>query len=482
MEATENKDKEALKRNYGKIILTLENAILSSEKLEASTVSQQDGLSKDIELDLRILGCELIQTAGILLKLPQVAMASGQVLFQRFFYSKSFVRHDMEAIAMGCICLASKIEEAPRRLRDVLNVFNHIKQIRAQKPITPMILDQNYVNLKNQVIKAERRVLKELGFCVHVKHPHKLIMVYLKYLNFDEDKNREMLQLAWNYMNDSFRTDVFVRYQPETIACACISLSARKLNINLTTSPSWFVIFKVQECDLIDACYRIMELYHRGKPDTEKLEAAVDELKKQYQDQRKKEHRNNSSPAVTIVDKTNGSSHNMWGGFIQRQVPSINSSNADEKTESKQKLEGKSVSSTNINNNHNERHSSKGRSRSQSRTRNSRSRSRSSDRHAKKKDRTKKRSHSRSPESDYEKKSRKRDKKYSKKSPKRDYREKSRERYSNGSRRRDYANDRDKERYSDKEYYSGYNYEKDKYSSSNHSSRNGNRHHHKSRR
>lgn len=63
----------------------------------------------------------------------QVAMASGQVLFQRFFYSKSFVRHDMEAIAMGCICLASKIEEAPRRLRDVLNVFNHIKQIRAQK-------------------------------------------------------------------------------------------------------------------------------------------------------------------------------------------------------------------------------------------------------------------------------------------------------------------------------------------------------------
>jgi len=36
------------------------------------------------------------------------------------------------------------------------------------------MLDQNYINLKNQVIKAERRVLKELGFCVHVKHPHKV--------------------------------------------------------------------------------------------------------------------------------------------------------------------------------------------------------------------------------------------------------------------------------------------------------------------
>lgn len=40
--------------------------------------------------------------------------------------------------------------------------------------IVPLILDQNYINLKNQVIKAERRVLKELGFSVHVKHPHKV--------------------------------------------------------------------------------------------------------------------------------------------------------------------------------------------------------------------------------------------------------------------------------------------------------------------
>jgi cyclin L len=107
------------------------------------------------------------------------------------------------------------------------------------RPIVPMILDQNYVNLKNQVIKAERRVLKELGFCVHVKHPHKLIVVYLKYLGFDEEENQEVLQMAWNYMNDSFRTDVFVRYQPETITCACIALSARKLNINMTTNPPW---------------------------------------------------------------------------------------------------------------------------------------------------------------------------------------------------------------------------------------------------
>ncbi len=32
-------------------------------------------------------------------------------------------------------------------------------------------------------------------------------------------------------MNDSFRTNVFVQYHPETIACACIYLAARQLQV-----------------------------------------------------------------------------------------------------------------------------------------------------------------------------------------------------------------------------------------------------------
>lgn len=56
---------------YGKIVLTLQNCLLPKEKLD-STPSSLDGLDAEIETDLRILGCELIQTAGILLKLPQV--------------------------------------------------------------------------------------------------------------------------------------------------------------------------------------------------------------------------------------------------------------------------------------------------------------------------------------------------------------------------------------------------------------------------
>jgi len=57
---------------YGRIVLTLTNCLLPADKL-SPTPSQNDGLDLETETDLRILGCELIQTAGILLKLPQVS-------------------------------------------------------------------------------------------------------------------------------------------------------------------------------------------------------------------------------------------------------------------------------------------------------------------------------------------------------------------------------------------------------------------------
>jgi len=279
-----NQVASVIRPNFGHIRLDISNSVLPLEKLSA-TPSNKDGLNEEIEMQIRSLGCEMIQLAGKLLKLPQVAMATGCVLFQRFYYAKSFIRIPFDITAMSCICLASKIEEAPRRIRDIINVFNHIKQIRAGKTIQPVVLDTNYINLKNQIIKAERRVLKELGFCVHVKHPHKIIVMYLKWLELDSF--RELLQMSWNFMNDSLRTDVFVRYPPETIAVACIYLSARKLKEPLPKNPSWFEVLGVEEDDIKDCCYRMICLYNRQKANQEELESIVDGLRKKLDEERR---------------------------------------------------------------------------------------------------------------------------------------------------------------------------------------------------
>ena len=177
------------------VILTLDHCVLPPEKLSEPTPSLKDGVDPQDEIEMRLLGCELIQSSGILLRLPQVAMATGQVLFQRFYYLESLVKHNLEYTAMACIALASKIEEAPRRLRDVINVFNHLRQKRLGLAIKAIPLDQNYIAIKNHVIKAERRMLKDLGFCVHIKHPHKFVVTLLQVLGFGD--NESLLQSSW---------------------------------------------------------------------------------------------------------------------------------------------------------------------------------------------------------------------------------------------------------------------------------------------
>lgn len=60
-----------LPRLYRDVEITLDNNLLPVEKLTCPP-SLADGLDLETENRLRFLGCELIQTASILLKLPQV--------------------------------------------------------------------------------------------------------------------------------------------------------------------------------------------------------------------------------------------------------------------------------------------------------------------------------------------------------------------------------------------------------------------------
>ena len=73
-------------------------------------------------------------------------------------------------------------------MRHIINVFQHIKWKKRNNehrhsllPIpTSVAIDKNFLITKKQIMKAEMMLLKELGFCVHVKNPHKFVVVYLR--------------------------------------------------------------------------------------------------------------------------------------------------------------------------------------------------------------------------------------------------------------------------------------------------------------
>ncbi|KAJ3078585.1 hypothetical protein HK102_004384 [Quaeritorhiza haematococci] len=180
--------------------LSLQNSVLAPAQL-ISTPSQADGIDAALEADLRNFACELIETAGILLKLPQVAMATAQVLLQRFYYTTSFKAMGIRDVVMGSIFLASKIEECPRKIRDIINVFDYLISYYRGIPYKPLEYSgQKFYEYKDGMIAAEINILAKLGFNVHVQHAYGFMINYLKILNLAD--NREFAQKAWNYLND----------------------------------------------------------------------------------------------------------------------------------------------------------------------------------------------------------------------------------------------------------------------------------------
>ncbi|RKO86687.1 cyclin-like protein [Blyttiomyces helicus] len=120
-------------------------------------------------------------------------MATAQVLFQRFYYVVSMKEVGVRDIALGAIFLASKVEEHPRRPRDILNVYDELVELEGGAAFGSVH--------EPDIIAGEIQILCKLGFNVQVQQPHGFMINYLRSLELTDDE--ELTQKAWNYMNDS---------------------------------------------------------------------------------------------------------------------------------------------------------------------------------------------------------------------------------------------------------------------------------------
>ncbi|THG23645.1 hypothetical protein TEA_015341 [Camellia sinensis var. sinensis] len=221
------------------IYTAIDTFYLTDEQLQNSP-SRKDGIDEATETTLRIYGCDLIQESGILLKLPQAVMATGQVLFHRFYCKKSFARFNVKRVAASCVWLASKLEESPRKARQVLIVFHRMECRRENLPIEHLdTFPKKYAELKMDLNRTERHLLKEMGFICHVEHPHKFISNYLAAL----ETPPELRQEAWNLANDSLRTTLCVRFKSEVVACGVVYAAARRFQVPLPENPPWWKAF-----------------------------------------------------------------------------------------------------------------------------------------------------------------------------------------------------------------------------------------------
>jgi cyclin L len=113
---------------------------------------------------------------------------------------------------MGALYLASKLEECPLRMRDLINVYDLLLQRATHSstatPNTPAFryspmsyFGQTFYDLKDALVVAEMQILKRLGFNVHVVLPYGTLVNYLRVLGLMDKE--ETSSRAWGYLNDA---------------------------------------------------------------------------------------------------------------------------------------------------------------------------------------------------------------------------------------------------------------------------------------
>ncbi|PVG00878.1 cyclin-like protein [Serendipita vermifera] len=236
--------------------------------------SRLSGIPADLEEDLRAHGAKMIQQAGILLQQKQVAMSTAQVLFQRFWYVSSMEKYGIAEIGMGALYLASKLEECPLRMRDVINVYDVLIQHARHQTTSPdkpfhyeamSYFSQTYYDMKDMLIVAEMQLLKRLGFDVHVVLPYGTLINYLRVLNLLDDS--KACERSWGYLNDALQTPVYAMFPIPPIVCAAIFLTIRHLQLPLPSEPTssirWWELFDASFDDMWVISGIIMRLYRR---------------------------------------------------------------------------------------------------------------------------------------------------------------------------------------------------------------------------
>lgn len=198
---------------------------------------------------------------------------------------------------MGALYLASKLEECPLRMRDLINVYDLLLQRAGHSLENKPDLEFRYhsmsyfgstfYDMKDALVVAEMQILKRLGFNVHVVLPYGTLINYLRVLGLTS--HPDACTRAWGYLNDAYvslyvnitiqlncffslQTPVYALYQIPTIVSAAILLTSRHLNIPLPSKPPncWWELFDASWEDVLSVSGYIMRLYRERTVDESK--------------------------------------------------------------------------------------------------------------------------------------------------------------------------------------------------------------------
>lgn len=298
-------DDELNNGNTNKPLSKVDRSIVALIQDPDYTASRRDGISASCERFHRLHGTSLLLASCRLLQLGPSVYATSCTILHRFYHQASLRQRDIWSVAMASILLASKMEEEPRQIRQIILIFAHIYRkrrlvcirdchdivkhpsVQASPLASQLSLDEKESRIRQvqlmsplgpvfkewykAITNMEQYMLRQLGFTLYWipdSHPHKFILYFVRRL---EVNDKEFHQIAWSYCNDSCRLDLCIRYAAEAIACAAIHMAARDCEIPLPELPRpWWEAFVGRDVDMANLCNAI-----KGLSDDANVELAV---------------------------------------------------------------------------------------------------------------------------------------------------------------------------------------------------------------
>jgi len=211
------------------------------------------------EIALRRNTCAFLQEAGMKLGLPQLTIATAIVFFHRFYATRKFSEYDRHIIATTCLFLAGKVEETPKKLRDIIGITEQLRYKDSVPPRKSLDFESTeFWQLRDKILTHELIVLQTIAFDMTIEHPYKYLLMYVKQIH----GNRNLAQVAWNFVNDSLRTTLCLQFKPQLIASAAIYLASKFLKYQLPEGPKpWWEVFNAKIEDLEEISNQILDLY-----------------------------------------------------------------------------------------------------------------------------------------------------------------------------------------------------------------------------
>ncbi|XP_072026804.1 cyclin-Q-like [Amphiura filiformis] len=210
---------------------------------------------------------QYIMEAAVKLQLESVTTAAACTIYHRFFSVCELSNYDPHLIGATAIYLATKVEEQPCKLRDIINVCYRILHRKEQ----PLEVGKTYWELRESIVNCELLVIRFLKYNPKVTLPHKYLVHYMKslrdWMDLEVWNTVPLCSTAWAMLRDSYHCDMCLRAKPQHLAVSVLYFTLQcygvEVPLNDQAKVPWWKVFSedITEEDIRSIIEELIDMY-----------------------------------------------------------------------------------------------------------------------------------------------------------------------------------------------------------------------------